>query len=522
MKELTPNYSRTPVFYGLPKDHKPAIPLRPVISGCDGPTEKVSCLLERILKQLLQFVPTHLWNTQDFLQRIHSHSERIGIPKGAIFFSIDVVNLYGSIPVAEAIEAVTEKLTVHLQEVDTFGLTPDDVKALLEQCLNQNVFSFNGDHFRQKLGIAMGNPCAPPIAILFLDRLERQALERALQKPKFLVRYIDDYAGIWTHGKDALLDFLAFMNSVHDSVKFTIEHSEEESGEVPFLDTLVTVEANGDQCMIQTELYVKPSNSGIMLHYHSAHPTMTKHNMAREQFIRALRNSSNAKKDKSIHKIWTLLLENGYPKHILSRLLREARHKRNKSSPTGAHRGGRDIDGYLCLPYVDEQLLCKIKSKVKRSGLNIKLAWKNKAKLKNTLVRSSLRKPECPGGKRCHACRTGFMGDCTQKNVVYEISCDLCEGNDKTGVYIGETKRPLRLRFNEHVRDAVNRTPDTPMGDHFEDKHSSSVVSRSSIPLKVKVIYKARDHPDRKIAESLLIKKNRPKLNSTVSSWPIL
>ena len=121
IKELTPNHSRTPVFYGLPKDHKPAVPLRPVISGCDGPTKKTSCLLERILKQLLKFVPTHLWNTQDFLNKINSHVERQGIPEGAIFFSIDVINLYGSIPVAEVIEAVIEKLGTHVRVVDTFG-----------------------------------------------------------------------------------------------------------------------------------------------------------------------------------------------------------------------------------------------------------------------------------------------------------------------------------------------------------------------------------------------------------------
>ena len=37
----------------------------------------------------------------------------------------------------------------------------------------------------------------------------------------------------------------------------------------------------------------------------------------------------------------------------------------------------------------------------------------------NTLVRSSLRKPECPvwggGNQRCHAYRTGFMGDSARK-----------------------------------------------------------------------------------------------------------
>ena len=66
VKELTPAHSRIPVFYGLPKDHKEGVPLRPVISACGGPTEKMSCLLERILKQLLKYVPTHLWDTGIF------------------------------------------------------------------------------------------------------------------------------------------------------------------------------------------------------------------------------------------------------------------------------------------------------------------------------------------------------------------------------------------------------------------------------------------------------------------------
>ena len=70
IKELTLGHTRTPVFYGLPKDHKESVPLRPVISACGGPTEKTSCLLERILKQLLMFVPTHIWDTKYFLDRL--------------------------------------------------------------------------------------------------------------------------------------------------------------------------------------------------------------------------------------------------------------------------------------------------------------------------------------------------------------------------------------------------------------------------------------------------------------------
>ena len=87
----------------------------------------------------------------------------------------------------------------------------------------------------------MGIPCAPPIAILFLDRFERRALNDAVVKPAFLVRYIDDYAGIWTQGERLLVEFLDYLNYLHPTLKFTLEHSINGKG-VPFLDTLVTVE----------------------------------------------------------------------------------------------------------------------------------------------------------------------------------------------------------------------------------------------------------------------------------------
>ena len=228
----------------------------------------MSCLLERILKQLLKYVPTHLWDTGDFLSKLRRHTEENGIPKDTIFFSIDVVNLYGSIPISEAIDAVCDTIHEHMQEVDTFGLAPEDIRSLLEHCLNKNVFSFNSEFYRQTLGIAMGNPCAPPIAILFLDRFERQALERAAVKPSFLVRYIDDYAGLWTHGEEALHDFLAYLNSLHPTVKFTLDHSGVDKG-VPFLDTMVTVEERSNETKVETELYIKPTNSGIVLHFKS-------------------------------------------------------------------------------------------------------------------------------------------------------------------------------------------------------------------------------------------------------------
>ena len=89
-----------------------------------------------------------------------------------------------------------------------------------------------------------------------------------------------------------------------------------------------------------------------------------------------------------------------------------------------------------------------------------------------------------------------------------------------TAEYVGETKRPIRLRFNEHFRDINNKKDDTPMGDHFSKTHPD--VGLTPSPIEAKALYRARDHQDRKIAESIFIRDRRPKLNSNVSSWLIM
>ena len=67
----------------------------------------------------------------------------------------------------------------------------------------------------------------------------------------------------------------------------------------------------------------------------------------------------------------------------------------------------------------------------------------------------------------------------------------------------------------------LNETEDSPMGEHFKGCHSG-VTHDSKVPLKVRVLYRCKDHPDRKIAESLMIRNGRPQLNSNDSSWPVL
>ena len=369
----------------------------------------------------------------------------------------------------------------------------------------------------------MGNPCAPPVAIIYLDKFERDAMQLMPQKPDLLLRYIDDYAGIWSHGEAALLNFLDRLNALHPTIKFTLDYSGV-GGSVAFLDTLVSVETMDGRTALETELFIKPMNSGILLHYQSAHPTSTKHNMARNQFIRAISLSSSASKEKtSISKIWDILEKNGYPRKLLRRLLREAKDiGRYRRSETRREKRADGVDGFLTLPYVDEALLCKVKRIVKRSGLKVKIAWRNDKKLKKMLVKSAISPPVCPsGGRRCHCCECGLKGMCTNKNLVYRIRCKLC--TDENVIYIGETKRPIRLRFNEHIRDIRHKTLDSPLGDHFRQKHADVNLTRTDdLPLEISIVCQTKDHPDRKISESLSIREETPVLNTNIASWPVL
>ena len=73
LREMTtflPQHARTAEFYGLPKTHKVCNPLRPIVSACGDPLDKLSWFLRCILTQLLSFIPAHLTNTQSYLTRM--------------------------------------------------------------------------------------------------------------------------------------------------------------------------------------------------------------------------------------------------------------------------------------------------------------------------------------------------------------------------------------------------------------------------------------------------------------------
>jgi len=87
-------------LYGLPKLHKPGIPMRPIVSFCGSPTYELSKYLTTILQPLTDKSRYKLQSTENFIGIIKT----VQIPDGYKLVSFDVKSLFTSIPLQLALQ----------------------------------------------------------------------------------------------------------------------------------------------------------------------------------------------------------------------------------------------------------------------------------------------------------------------------------------------------------------------------------------------------------------------------------
>ena len=100
---LLPKNTRTPLFYDLPKIHKPGCPFQPIVSGCDGSTDPLSAYVTRFIQPLASNLPSRVKNTKHFLNLIKKLPPLL---PNALLVTADVTSLYTNIPHEEGITAV--------------------------------------------------------------------------------------------------------------------------------------------------------------------------------------------------------------------------------------------------------------------------------------------------------------------------------------------------------------------------------------------------------------------------------
>ena len=203
----------------------------PIISGCDGPTERISAFVDRLVQPTAQKHDSYLKDTIDFLNFIESAK----LPKNTVLVSMDVTSLYTNIPHEEGVTTVC-----HAYE-DFYGdkapIPTKYLREMLYPILTENAFQFCGSNYLQTHGMAMATKMAVAFANFFMARIEKQILSQSYIKPLFWKRYIDDVFSLWNTSLDKIESFVEKANNFHSTIKFTAEMSPET--EIKFLDTKV-------------------------------------------------------------------------------------------------------------------------------------------------------------------------------------------------------------------------------------------------------------------------------------------
>ena len=142
---------------------------------------------------------------------------------------------------------------------------------------------------------------------------------------------------------------------------------------------------------------------------------------------------------------------------------------------------------------------------VRCSKLPIQLIYRPPPTLRDLLVSSRPYENQCLSNT-CSYCTDGSY-ICGLRNTVYKLTCIGCGE-----FYIGESRRSLRERLNEHARafKTSQSYPNGAFSKHRTLRHAMEAAPR----LHVEILHKnIGNTAERKIREALEIRKQKPPIN---------
>ena len=377
-KSMYPTGCVPPKFYGVPKIHKPDTPLRPIVSSCGSVTHGVAKELGKIIKPLVGKSPHHITSTQDFVEQ----AKCIKLEPGECLSSYDVSAMFTSVPIDPALNIIKDLLDKDNTLKERTVMEVGDIILLLEFCLKNTYFSFQGQFYEQVEGAAMGSPVSLIVASLYMEYLEQKALSTAPHSPKFWHRYVDDT--FVTQKEANKQGFLQHINSVDPAIRFTVEDNKED-GSIPFLDTIVKQE---DDSSLSITVYQKPTHTYQYLQWDSHHHLSAKFSVIQTLSHRASTMCSNPELlQKEKEHLRKALINCKYPKWALDKVekrLNRSSRQANDGGNNNAKSANHEVKnkGHIVIPYT--QGLCESIKKICgrygfqshfKGGRTIKTSW---------------------------------------------------------------------------------------------------------------------------------------------------
>ena len=180
-------------------------PIRPIVSQCNSLLKPVASFLDHVLQPLAKSYPDYLHNSTSLSLKL----QNLQVPEYAILVSIDVESLFPSIPQTDLLKVIYQEM--HERRY-LLIFDPNLIIKLLHISVNNNYFEFAKHTFQQIKGMAMGSPCSPTAANIYMSVILRQFLYTQKYKPLLLSRYIDDIFIIWTESAIKLDEFISNLN----------------------------------------------------------------------------------------------------------------------------------------------------------------------------------------------------------------------------------------------------------------------------------------------------------------------
>ena len=199
---------------GLPKIHKPAVPLRPILSMYHSVQHSLAKWLVYCLNPVLEFYSGFCVKDSFTYASI---IRRFSLCNDFQFLvSFDIVS-FPNIPLDETIPICVDFL-YRGPSAFVLPFSEDVFVGVMEIATKSVSFSFNDVMYRQIDGISMGSPLGPNIFVWFHERL----LFEKFPVPFIYLRYVDDTFVSFRLRNKALM-FFHKLNDLHPSLSFTME-----------------------------------------------------------------------------------------------------------------------------------------------------------------------------------------------------------------------------------------------------------------------------------------------------------
>ena len=211
----------------LPKIHKIGTPLRPIVSSRGAVTYGLAKEMAYIIWPLVGQSPHHIKTTQQFVD----HIKLVHLLTGEAMVSYDMKVLSHIGPGG----AVQNRLHQDPLLPQRTFMSISQIIILLEFCLKNIYFLFQGGIFKQVHGVTMGSSISPLIVNLFLEEVKVKAISSVPHSSHLWLRYVDDTFVI--QQAEQCYQIHQHINYLDPYIHYTTTDPKEECS-IPFLDTL--------------------------------------------------------------------------------------------------------------------------------------------------------------------------------------------------------------------------------------------------------------------------------------------